>query len=60
MAGDKVDDGIPGGPKEGTTVIQRVVREVGVGTAFPMLTKNNYSGWAHSLWVTVDKGGVDL
>jgi hypothetical protein len=68
MAGDKVDDGIAGGAKEGTTVIQRVVHEVGDGMMFPVLSKNNYFDWAMmmrvklkvcSLWVVVDKGDVD-
>jgi hypothetical protein len=68
MVGDKVDDGIVGGAKEGTTVIQRVVHEVGDGTMFPVLSKNNYSDWVmmmrvklkvRGLWVMVDKGGVD-
>jgi hypothetical protein len=54
--------------KEGTTFVQRVVHEVGGGTAFPMLTKTNYSDWAmlmrvklkvRGLWVAIDKGGVD-
>jgi hypothetical protein len=68
MVGDKVDDGVAGGAKEGTTVIQRVVHEVGIGTAFPVFTKNNYSDYAmmmrfklkaRGLWITVNKGGVD-
>jgi hypothetical protein len=50
------------------TVIQRVVREVGSGMAYPVLTKTNYSEWsmhmklklkARRLWVAVNKGGVD-
>ena len=28
------------------SVVQRVIREVSVGTVFPMLTKTNYSDWA--------------
>jgi hypothetical protein len=68
MAGGKGDDGAASGAKEGTTVVQRVVREVSGATAFPVLTKNNYSDWAmlmrvklkaRGLWVAVDKGGVD-
>jgi hypothetical protein len=44
------------------------VHEVDGGTTFLVLSKNNYSDWAmlmkvkhkaHSLWVVVDKGGVD-
>jgi hypothetical protein len=67
-AGGKGDDGAASGVKEGATVAQRVVREVGGGTAFPVLTKTNYSDWAmlmkvklraRGLWVAVDKGGVD-
>jgi hypothetical protein len=49
-------------------VVQWIVIEVGGGTAFPVLTKTNYTDWAmlmhvklkaHGLWVTIDKGGVD-
>jgi hypothetical protein len=45
-----------------------VVREVSDRTAFPVLTKNDYSDWAMlmrvmlkvcGLWVTVDKGCID-
>jgi hypothetical protein len=52
----------------GAMVIQHVVREVGGGAAFPVLTKTNYSDWAmlmqvklkvRGLWVAVDKGGID-
>jgi hypothetical protein len=68
MARGKGDDGGVRGSKEGTTFVQRVVHEVGGGTAFPMLTKTNYSDWAmlmrvklkvRGLWVAIDKGGVD-
>jgi hypothetical protein len=54
--------------KDGGVVIQRVVCEVGSGTAFPLLTKINYSEWAmlmkvklkaRGLWVAVEKGDVD-
>jgi hypothetical protein len=56
------------GVKEGATVVQRVVREVGGRTVFPVLTKTNYLDWAmlmkvklraRDLWVIVDKESVD-
>jgi hypothetical protein len=68
MAGGKVDDDIASGAKEGTTVIRRVIREVGGRTTFPVLTKSNSLDWAMmmrvmlkvcSLCVIVEKGGVD-
>jgi hypothetical protein len=49
-------------------VVQRVVREVGGRTVFPVLTKTNYLDWAmlmkvklraRDLWVIVDKESVD-
>jgi hypothetical protein len=48
-------------------VVEWIVREVGDGMAFFMLTKTNYTDWAmlmciklkvRGLWVTVDKGGA--
>uniref|UniRef100_A0A0E0EPK6 DUF4219 domain-containing protein n=1 Tax=Oryza meridionalis TaxID=40149 RepID=A0A0E0EPK6_9ORYZ len=36
---------IDGTSKEGV-VIQRVIREVGGGSSYPVLTKTNYSNWA--------------
>jgi hypothetical protein len=68
MAGEKGDGSGVSGVKEGATVVQRVVCEVGDGMAFSVLTKTNYSDWAmlmrvklkaRSLWVAIDKGGVD-
>jgi hypothetical protein len=68
MSGGKGDEGGVSGVKEGTTVVQQAVREVGGGTAFPVLTKTNYSDWTmlirvklkvRGLWVAIDKGGVD-
>ncbi|KAG8047551.1 hypothetical protein GUJ93_ZPchr0008g12023 [Zizania palustris] len=68
MSGGKGDGAEVSGVKEGATVIQRIVREVGGGTAFPLLTKTNYSDWAllmrvklkaRGLWDAVDKGGAD-
>jgi hypothetical protein len=65
MAGEKFDDDGASGINEGATVVQRVVREVGGGMTFPVLTKTNYLGWAmltrvklktRNMWVTVDKG----
>jgi hypothetical protein len=55
--------------RDGGMVIQLVVHEVGSGTVFPLLTKNNYTEWPmlmrvklkeRVLWVTVDKGVADL
>jgi hypothetical protein len=49
-------------------VIQRVIREVGGGSSYPTLTKNNYSDWAllmevklkaRALWNVVEHGGAD-
>jgi hypothetical protein len=69
MARGKARDGDgSSGAKEGGMVVQWIVIEVGGGTAFPVLTKTNYTDWAmlmhvklkaHGLWVTIDKGGVD-
>jgi hypothetical protein len=68
MAGGKVDDDIASGAKEGTTVIRRVIREVGGRTTFPVLTKSNSLDWVMmmrvmlkvcSLCVIVEKGGVN-
>jgi hypothetical protein len=68
MAGGKGVDAGGSEAKDGGVVIQRVVREVGSGTAFPLLTKINYSEWAmlmkvklkaRGLWVAVEKGDVD-
>jgi hypothetical protein len=69
MVGGKAGDGDgSSGAKDGDVVVQRIVREVGGGTAFPVLTKTGYTDWvmlmrvklkARGLWVTVDKGGVD-
>jgi hypothetical protein len=65
MAGSKGDDGASNGAKEGATMVQRVVCEVGRVT---VLTKTNYSNWvmlmkvklkARGLRVTVDKGGIN-
>ena len=54
---------------EGTKgVVQRVIREVSVGTVFPMLTKTNYSEWvllmkvklrARLLCTAIEKRGVE-
>lgn len=67
----KKPDGSSGsGEKEGDVVIQRVVREVGVGpTNWPLLTKQNYTEWAlimkikmqaRNLWDAIEPGGVSL
>ncbi|CAN6275230.1 unnamed protein product [Urochloa humidicola] len=67
-AKDKKVDGSSGSGGDGGAVIQRVIREVGGGTSYPALTKNNYSDWAllmkvklkaRGLWTAVDAGGVD-
>jgi hypothetical protein len=57
-----------GAKGNGDVMVQRIVHEVGGGTAFPVLTKTNYSDWAllmrvklkaWGLWVAIDKGDVD-
>jgi hypothetical protein len=58
IADDEVDDGIASGAKEGTTVIERVLREVGNGTTFSMLTKNNYSDWTMMMRVKLKVRGL--
>jgi hypothetical protein len=69
MAGGKADNDGTSGAMEGTTMVQRVVHEVGGGMMFLVLTKNNYLDWAMlmrvklkawDLWVTINKGVVDL
>ena len=49
------------------SVVQTVIREMSVGTVFPMLTKTNYSNWTllmkvklrvQLLWTAIEKGGV--
>lgn len=42
MTGKKAEDDTSG--KD--TVIQRVIREVGSGSSYSILTKTNYSDWA--------------
>jgi hypothetical protein len=68
MAGGKGDGDGASGAKEGGVIVQRIVREVGGGTAFPVLTKTNYTDWAmlmrvklkaRGLWDAVNKGGAD-
>jgi hypothetical protein len=53
--------------KEGV-MIQRVIREVGGGSSYPILTKTNYSEWAslmkvklkaRVLWNIIEVGGVN-
>ncbi|XP_078437272.1 uncharacterized protein LOC144707891 [Wolffia australiana] len=48
--------------------VERVIREVSVGTGFPMLTKTNYSDWAllmkvklkaRMLWTIIENGGAE-
>lgn len=64
MTGKKIDDGTS---SEGV-VIQRVIREVGSGSGYPVLTKTNYSDWAllmkvklkaRALWKAIEEGGAD-
>jgi hypothetical protein len=68
MSGGKGDEAAGSRVKEGATVIQRIVREVGGSTAFPLLTKTNSLDWvmlmrvklkARGLWAAVTKGGAD-
>lgn len=57
------------GDGEGSEVlVQRVIREVGSGSSYPVLTKTNYSDWAllmtvklkaRHLWNVIEKGGAD-
>jgi hypothetical protein len=46
MAGGKADNDGTSGAMEGTTMVQRVVHEVGGGMMFLVLTKTNYLDWA--------------
>jgi hypothetical protein len=65
----KVGDGAGGSnTKDGAAVFQQLVREVGVGSSYLVLTKTNYSDWArlmrvklkaHGLWRAIDVGDVD-
>jgi hypothetical protein len=65
----KIGDGTGGSnTNDGTAVFQRLVREVGVGSSYPVLTKTNYSDWARlmkvklkarGLWRAIDAGDVD-
>jgi hypothetical protein len=68
MAGEKFNDDSASGINEGATMVQRVVREVGGGMTFPVLTKTNYLGWAmltrvklkaRNMWAPSTKGGID-
>jgi hypothetical protein len=65
MAGSKGTNACGRETRDDDVVIQRVVREVGGGMMFPVLTKNNYTEWAmlmrvklkaRGLWVTLEKG----
>jgi hypothetical protein len=56
------------GDSSGSSVVQRVIREVGGGSSYPTLTKTNYSDWAllmkvklkaRGLWSTVETDGGD-
>jgi hypothetical protein len=68
MAREKFNDDSASGINEGATMVQRVVREVGGGMTFPVLTKTNYLGWAmltrvklkaRNMWAPSTKGGID-
>jgi hypothetical protein len=69
MAGGRAGDGDgSSGDKHGGVMAKWIIHEVGGGTAFPVLTKTNYTDWAMlmriklkacGLWVIVDKGGAD-
>jgi hypothetical protein len=68
MVDGKVVDNGDSETRDDSVFIQWVVREVGGGTAFPVLTKSNYTEWtilmkvklkAWGLWVTVEKGEAD-
>jgi hypothetical protein len=68
MAGGKGSDAGGSEARDGGAVIQCIVREVGSGAAFPVLTKSNYTEWAmlmrvklkaRGLWVAVEKGEAD-
>jgi hypothetical protein len=69
----KLDTSVKGssgssGSDPGGGVVQQVIREVGVGSSYPTLTKSNYPDWAllmkvklkaRGLWEAVDCGGAD-
>ena len=64
MAGQKK---LIGSSSSDGVVIQRVIREVGGGSSYPILTKTNYSDWAmlmklklkaRALWHVIDKGAL--
>lgn len=64
----KPADGAGGSDTKGTSVLQQLVREVGIGTTYPVLTKTNYSDWsrlmkvklkARGLWRAIDVGDAD-
>jgi hypothetical protein len=57
-----------GGDTKGAAVLQRLVRGVGIGSSYPVLTKTNYSDWARlmkvklkarGLWETINASAVD-
>jgi hypothetical protein len=54
MAGGKGEEA----RRSGAMVIQRVVHEVGGRTAFPVLTKINYSDWARLMRVKLKARGL--
>jgi hypothetical protein len=68
MASMEGGDSSGGETRDGSVVIQQVVREVDGGIVFPMLTKSSYTEWvmlmkvklkARGLWVVVEKGEAD-
>jgi uncharacterized protein YqhQ len=68
MASMEGGDSSGGETRDGSVVIQQVVREVDGGIVFPMLTKSSYTEWvmlmkvklkARGLWVIVEKGEAD-
>jgi hypothetical protein len=66
----KPTDGAGGSDTKGAAVLQKLVREVGIGSSYPTLTKSNYSDWARlmkvklkarRLWQAVNDGdGSDV
>jgi hypothetical protein len=59
MVGGKAGDGDgSSGAKDGDVVVQRIVREVGGGTAFPVLTKTGYTDWVMLMRVKLKARGL--
>lgn len=53
-----IPSGASGEKNEGA-VIQQVIREVGGGPSYPVLTKTNYSNWASLMKEAQGPGALD-